>query len=99
MRRRVDGWINGDCDLYKRRGSPSSDRYYGHRGIQAIIWDLGPGDGWPTLIKTNYIEWAAVMRIQLQVRHMREAVWYGAIDYYEDRRALDALIAAVPPEM
>jgi hypothetical protein len=63
MRRRVDGWINGDRDLYKRRGSPSSDRYYGHRGIQAIIWDLGPGDGWPTLIKTNYIEWAAVMRI------------------------------------
>jgi hypothetical protein len=30
---------------------------------------------------------------------MREAVRYGDVDYYEDRRALDALIAAVPPEM
>jgi hypothetical protein len=30
---------------------------------------------------------------------MWEAVWYGDVDYYDDRRALDALIAAVPPEM
>jgi hypothetical protein len=33
------------------------------------------------------------------VQHMWEAVWYGDVDYYEDRRALDALIAAVPPEI
>ena len=30
---------------------------------------------------------------------MWEAVRYGDVDYDEDRRALDALIAAVPPEM
>jgi hypothetical protein len=30
---------------------------------------------------------------------MWEAVRYSDVDYYEDRRALDALIAAVPPEM
>jgi hypothetical protein len=30
---------------------------------------------------------------------MWKAVRYGDVDYYEDRRALDALIAAVPPEM
>jgi hypothetical protein len=30
---------------------------------------------------------------------MWEAVRYVDVDYYEDRRALDALIAAVPPEM
>jgi hypothetical protein len=40
-----------------------------------------------------------VMRVWLQVRHMWEAVWYGDVSYYEDRWALDALIAAVPPEM
>jgi predicted AlkP superfamily phosphohydrolase/phosphomutase len=33
------------------------------------------------------------------VRHMWKAVWYGDVDYYEDRRALDALIAAVPSKM
>jgi hypothetical protein len=40
-----------------------------------------------------------MMRIRLQVRHMWEAVRYGDVDYYEDRQVLDALIAAVPPEM
>jgi hypothetical protein len=30
---------------------------------------------------------------------MWNAIWYGDIDYDQDRRALDALIAAVPPEM
>jgi phenylalanine-4-hydroxylase len=39
------------------------------------------------------------MRVRFQVRHMWEAVRYGDIDYYEDRRVLDALIAAVQLEM
>jgi phenylalanine-4-hydroxylase len=39
------------------------------------------------------------MRVRLQVRHMWEAVRYGDVEYYEDRRALDALIVAVPSEM
>jgi hypothetical protein len=39
------------------------------------------------------------MRIRLQVRHMWEAVHNSDVDYYEDRRSLDALIAAVSPEM
>jgi hypothetical protein len=98
-RGRVDGWVDGDRGLYRRRGSPSSDRYHGHRGIQAIVMDVGPGGGWPTLTKTNYVEWATVMRIRLQVRHMWETVRYDDVDYYEDRWTLDALIAAVPPEM
>jgi hypothetical protein len=75
------------------------DRYHGHHGIQVIVRDVGPGGGWPTLTKTNYVEWAAVMRVRLQVRHMWEAVRYGDVDYYDDRRALDALIAAVPSKM
>jgi hypothetical protein len=40
-----------------------------------------------------------VKRVRLQVRHMWEAVRYDDVDYYEDRRTMDALIAAVPPEM
>jgi hypothetical protein len=30
---------------------------------------------------------------------MWEAIRYGDVDYYEDRRALDALITVVPSEM
>jgi hypothetical protein len=69
-RGRADGWIDGDRGLYRQRGSPSPDMYHGHHGIQAIVRDVGPGGGWPTLTKTNYVEWAAVMRVRLQVRHM-----------------------------
>jgi hypothetical protein len=75
-------WVNGDHGLYRRRGSPSLYRYHGHRGVQTIVRDIGPGGGCPTLTKTNYVEWAAVMRVQLQVRHMWEAVQYGDVDYY-----------------
>jgi hypothetical protein len=39
------------------------------------------------------------MRVHLQMRHIWEAVRYDDIDYYEDRRALDALIVAIPSEM
>jgi hypothetical protein len=39
------------------------------------------------------------MRVRLQVWHMWEAVRYGDVDYYENRRALDALIVAIPSEM
>jgi hypothetical protein len=91
--------VDGDRGLYRRRGSPSLDWYHGRRMAQAIVRDIGPDGGWPTLTKTNYVEWAAVKRVRLQVRHMWEAVRYGDVDYHEDRRALDALIAAVPPEM
>jgi hypothetical protein len=96
---RIDGWVDGDRGLYRRRDSPSPDRYHGHHGIQAIVRDVGPSGGWPTLAKTNYVKWATVMRVRLQVRHLWEAARYSDIDYYEDQWALDAIIAAVPSEM
>jgi hypothetical protein len=65
-RGRVSGSVDGDCGLYRRRDSPSPDRYHGHHGIQAIVRGVGPGGGWPTLTKTNYVEWATVMRVRLQ---------------------------------
>jgi hypothetical protein len=95
----IGDFVDGDHGLYRRRGSPSPDRYHGHHGIQAIIRDVGPSGGWPTLTKTNYIEWAALMRVRFQVRHMWEAVRYNDVDYYEDRQALDAVTAAIPSEM
>jgi hypothetical protein len=98
-RGRAGGWVDRDHSLYMRCGSPSLDRYRCHSRIQAMVKDVGPDVGWPTLTKTNYVELAAVKRIRLQVRHMWEAVWYGDIDYYEDQWALDALIAVVPIEM
>jgi hypothetical protein len=62
-RERAGGWVDGDRGLYRRCGSPSSDRYHGHHGIEVVLRDVGVQ--WPTLTKTNYVEWAAVTRIRL----------------------------------
>jgi hypothetical protein len=69
-RRHVVSWVNGDHGLYRRRDSPSPDRYHGHHEIQAIVRDVAPSGGWPTLTKTNYVEWATMMNVRLQMRHM-----------------------------
>jgi membrane protein involved in colicin uptake len=44
-RGRAGGWVDGDCGLYRRCGSPSPDRYHGHHGIQTIVRDVGTGGG------------------------------------------------------
>jgi hypothetical protein len=62
-RGRAGGWVNEDQAFTGRVALP-------HRRIQAIVRDVGPCGGWPTRTKTNYVEWATVMRIQLQVQHM-----------------------------
>jgi hypothetical protein len=40
-----------------------------------------------------------VMKVKMQARRMWDAVRYGDADFDEDRRALEALLAAVPMEM
>jgi CO/xanthine dehydrogenase Mo-binding subunit len=45
-RGRFGGWVDEDCDIYKRCDSLSLDRYHSHHGIQAIVRDVGPGGGW-----------------------------------------------------
>ncbi|CAN6169589.1 unnamed protein product [Urochloa humidicola] len=39
------------------------------------------------------------MKVKLEAREMWDAVKYGDVGRHEDRRALEALVAAVPPEM
>ncbi|CAN6334582.1 unnamed protein product [Urochloa humidicola] len=39
------------------------------------------------------------MKVKLQAREMWDAIKYGDVGRHEDRRALEALVAAVPPEM
>ena len=51
------------------------------------------------LTKTNYVEWSMVMKVKMQARHMWDVVRYDNTDFDEDRRALEAHLAAVPTEM
>jgi hypothetical protein len=89
------GRHDGERAPHRRRGSLSQDRHQGHYEVPAVVKD----GGWPILTKTNYVEWAAIMKIRLQVRQMWEVIQYDDVDYDEDRWVLDALVAAVPPEM
>jgi hypothetical protein len=51
---RAGGWVDGDRGLYRWCGSPSSDRYHGHRGIQTVVRDVDPTlGGLPSLRPTT----------------------------------------------
>ena len=51
------------------------------------------------LTKGNYHEWSLLMKVKLQARRQWEAVHVGGVEYDDDRRALEALCAAVPTEL
>jgi hypothetical protein len=54
---------------------------------------------YPILTRSNYAEWATVMRIQLQAAHLWDAIELGPDEGSDDRSALAALLRAVPPEL
>ena len=56
---------------------------------------------YPLLTKTNYNDWALLMKIKLQARCLWAAIEPDGLDVplHEDRMALDAICSAVPPEM
>jgi hypothetical protein len=59
---------------------------------------VGPAN-WPLLIKTNYTEWALIMKIKLQARNLWEAIEPGDVTLQDDRMTLDAITSAMPQEM
>jgi hypothetical protein len=64
------------------------------------VREIGVGPtNWPLLTKTNYTEWALIMKIKLQARNLWEAIEPGVVTLQEDRMALHAITSAVPQEM
>jgi hypothetical protein len=59
---------------------------------------VGPAN-WSLLTKTNYTEWALIMKIKLQARNLWEAIEPEDVTLQEDRMALDVITSAVPYEM
>jgi hypothetical protein len=67
---------------------------------QRVVREIGVGPAnWPLLTKTNYTEWALIMKIKLQARNLWEAIQPGDVTLQEDRMALDVITNAVPQEM
>jgi hypothetical protein len=64
-----------------------------------LVREVGVGSSYPVLTKTNYSDWARLMRVKLKARGLWRAIDVGDVDDQEDMMALDALCSAVPPEM
>ena len=74
-----------------RRESPVYDR--------VVYRDSGSGTNWPMLSKTNYHEWSQEMKLRMQARDLWDAVEGERVSFRDDRRAMEAIVAAVPKEM
>ncbi|KAG8082876.1 hypothetical protein GUJ93_ZPchr0014g46611 [Zizania palustris] len=82
------------------RSPPAWGRRTGRQVIIERIVDRStPAGNFPILTKSNYHDWAALMRVMLQARGLWTAVSDGTSDYTEDRMALEVLTKVVPPEM
>lgn len=67
--------------------------------IQRVVREVAGGTSYPVLTKTNYSNWARLMKVKLKARALWRAIDKGDVDPQEDMMALDALCSAVPPEM
>lgn len=69
--------------------------------IHRVVKDGGDPVNYPLLTKTNYNDWALLMKIKLQARNLWAAVEPDGMEvvFHEDQMALDAICSAVPPEM
>jgi hypothetical protein len=69
--------------------------------VREIVRESGSGVvvSWPTLTKTNYTEWAILMRVKLQGAGLWEAVDTDDAPGRHERQAFGAILSSVPTEM
>jgi hypothetical protein len=79
----------------RRRGR--SERGRGEVVVEKQVVEAA--GNFPILTKTNYYDWAALVRVMLQARGLWSAVSEDTSDYTEDRMALEVISKAVPVEM
>src|SRR5438128_1714460 len=74
----------------------SSARHHGREVVvrERIIREGGGSAQYPVLTHTNYVDWAIIMRIQLQAQGLWDTVNLGDVDDHEDYLALAALLRA-----
>jgi hypothetical protein len=80
-------------------GAGGSNTKDGAAVFQRLVREVGVGSSYPVLTKTNYSDWARLMRVKLKAHGLWRAIDVGDVDDQEDMMALDALCSAVPPKM
>jgi uncharacterized membrane protein YgcG len=103
MARSVSRSVTPESSGPLRRGRSPQRR--ASRGGQLVIERVvekvasaGPAN-YPILTKTNYNQWALLMRIKLEACGLWGTVDPGGANFQVDRMALDAICSVVPPEM
>lgn len=96
--------VDGSRSLAGHRlQSPSPERRRGRRGcspvVQTIYCDSKARTPWLMLTRTNYHEWSLLMKVRMQARQIWDMIKFGDVEFHNDRRALEALCATVPPEI
>jgi hypothetical protein len=64
--------------------------------IQRVIREVGGGSSYPALIKTNYSDWALLMKVKLKARALWSVIENGGANQQQEMMVLDALCGAVP---
>jgi hypothetical protein len=64
-----------------------------------VVREVSGGISYPVLTKTNYSDWALLMKVKLKARALWGSITKGGVDMQEDMMALDALYTVVPSEM
>jgi hypothetical protein len=64
-----------------------------------MVIRVGGGSSYPTPTKTNYSDWALLMKVKLKARALWSVIEIGDADQLEEMMVLDALCNAIPPEM
>jgi hypothetical protein len=67
--------------------------------IQRVICEVDDGSSYPALTKTNYSDWALLMKVKLKARALWSVIEDGDADQQEEMMTLDALCGAAPPKM
>ena len=69
--------------------------------VQHVVKEATGSVTYPMLTRTNYTEWAILMRVNMQAQGIWDPVVDGpdAVTQRADRSALAAILRSVPPEM
>ncbi|WVZ80484.1 hypothetical protein U9M48_027954 [Paspalum notatum var. saurae] len=80
-------------------GGLGGERDGGGLVIHRVTKEISSSGNFPTLTRTNYYDWVALMHVMRQARGLWPPVMLGTDDVTEDRMALEVLSKAVPAEM
>ncbi|XP_073357896.1 uncharacterized protein [Aegilops tauschii subsp. strangulata] len=66
---------------------------------QQVIREMSSAGVYPTLTRTNYAEWALLMKVNLQAEGWWDAVETGDAPFRDERKAMAAILRDLPPDM